>query len=296
MNSSPLTCFLALVQLSLAPLLPAFAQDTTKPFFDQFRSCVALIEKIEGTLPNGSPKLTPLGTGFWVSTRTQDLFFVSNKHVFAGRDQIALRMTQLEGQRSALIGIDLRNRRGQLLWIGHPDPLTDIAAIRVDSFFILNNVQPKIVRISRSLFATASQLIEGDDVFFVGFPLGVRTTENSFPLLRSGAISLKPTDDFLVTAAGDTLGKHIYLLDAYSTGGSSGSPVFLKPGVNRPFLTPNVFGITETKFIGIVSGHVPDFLEVFTQSGKGVAASNASLAIVHPAERVLETILLLNKK
>ncbi|MDP2885345.1 MAG: serine protease [Ignavibacteria bacterium] len=296
MNSSHFTHLLALLQLSLAPLLPAIAQDTTKPFFDQFKSCVVLIEKIEGTLPDGAPKLAPLGTGFWVSTTTEDRFFVSNKHVFAGRDQIAIRMTQVTGQRSALMIIDLKNQRGQPRWVGHPDSLTDIAAIQVDSIFILNNVQPKIIRIQRSLFATESQLIEGDDVFFIGFPLGVRTTDNSFPLLRSGVISLKPTDDFLVTAGCDTLGKHIYLLDAYSTGGSSGSPVFLKPGVNRPFLTPNVFDITETKFIGIVSGHVLDYQEVFTLSGKGVAASNASLTIVHPAERVLETILLLKKK
>ncbi len=292
----PLTTLTVSLALLLTSICPVAAQDTTKPFFDQFKSCVALIERIERPPSTSTPKLTPLGTGFWVGSTPDEMFLVTNKHVFANRAQVVLRVTPTSGLRSALMLVNLISPAGRPLWVGHPDSLTDIAAISIDTCPLLTNVQPKIIRIQRSLFSTQAQLIEGDDVFFIGFPLGVRTTENSYPLLRSGAIALKPTDDFLVTASSDTLGKNIYLLDAYSTGGSSGSPVFLKPGVSRPFFRPNAIDVSETKFIGIVSGHVLDLQRVVTQSETGVAAANAALAIVHPAERVLETINLLKKK
>ena len=99
-----------------------------------------------------------------------------------------------------------------------------------------------------------------------------------------------------MTAGGDTLGKNIYLLDAFSIGGSSGSPVFLKPGVNRPFIQPNIIDITTTKFVGIISGHVLDLQQIYTSYGKGVAEANAALAIAHPAEQILETLNVLDKK
>lgn len=273
------------------------AQDS-EPFFDQFKPCVALVEKIEKWEQGKKPKLAPLGTAFWVGSQTDGIVLVTNKHVLSNRDKIALRVYQAGGVPSAIMIVTLNDRLGVPLWVGHPDSRVDVAAIRIntDSIQTLTDASPRITTVQLSLFAKRSDVIEGDDIFFLGFPLGIRTTENSFPLLRAGIVSLKPIEDFLVLANGDTLGKQVFLLDAVSIGGSSGSPVFLKPGMTRPFLQPNVLGkVIESKLIGIISGHVIDTQTVYTPSGEGVALGNAGLAIVHPAEQILETIRLLKK-
>jgi len=285
--------------LSILGCSPRFSMaQESKPFFEQFKPTVGLVEKIEKWDQGKNPILVPLGTAFWVGSRNQGIFLISNKHVFSKRDRIALRVYQAGGGSSVLFLIELNNAKGIAKWIGHPDSRVDIAAIKLnpDSIQIINDVNPKITTIPFSLFAKSSDVVEGDDVFFIGFPLGLRTTENSFPLLRAGTVSLLPTEDFLVSANQDTLGRHIVLLDAMSVGGSSGSPVFLKPGVNRPFLQENVITAgTESKFIGILSGHLIDFQPVATPFGEGVVKGNAALAIVHPASQILETINLLTK-
>lgn len=264
------------------------------PFFNQFKSAVVLIEKYESLGP-GSYRIAPLGTGFWTRVESNKAVLVTNKHVLAGRAQVVLRSTPKSGFTSALLLIDLVDKTGKPLWVGHPDPLVDVAAVQPSNHVRLNGIEPNIISVQTTLFSSAAEIIEGDDVFFLGFPLGLRTTESASPLLRSGSVSLKPTQDFLLTALGDTVGRNIYLLDGYSIGGSSGSPVFLKPGMSRPFVQPNTIQTTQLKLVGIVSGHVLQVQPVVTQQGNGITPANAALAIVHPAEQIKQTLDLLQR-
>jgi hypothetical protein len=270
----------------------SIAQES-KPFFEQFKPSVGLVEKIERGGRGTDSVFVQLGTAFLVGNRTDGVFVISNRHVFDNRETVILRVHQADNRPSVLFLVHLRTSSGTPLWIGHPDSRVDIAAVKLslDSAITLNDVEPRITTIQFSLFADSSDVVEGDDVFFIGFPLGLRTTDNSYPLLRAGTVALLPTEDFLVTASQDTIGKDIYLLDAMSIGGSSGSPVFMKPGLNRPVREPGLWGnVTKSKLIGILSGHVVDLQPVSTPSGKGVASGNAALAIVHPASQILETI------
>jgi len=73
----------------------------------------------------------------------------------------------------------------------------------------------------------------GDEIYFVGFPFGLGTSIKINPVVRSGTIAMVDKDD------------PNFLLDAFSYGGNSGSPIFTKSDANG-----------RSKFIGIVSGYL----------------------------------------
>ncbi|MFW9997357.1 MAG: hypothetical protein ACFFD4_35260 [Candidatus Odinarchaeota archaeon] len=81
----------------------------------------------------------------------------------------------------------------------------------------------------------------GMDVFFLGYPFGTVKTDNITPFVRKGTISKK--DD----------GDNKIIIDGYSVGGSSGSPVFLKPhfGNKEYNLDP-----IAPHFVGMIQGHL----------------------------------------
>lgn len=77
----------------------------------------------------------------------------------------------------------------------------------------------------------------GEEIYFSGFPFGLGTDEILSPIVRSGTISWVSEN------------KDIFLLDAFSYGGNSGSPIFTKMSAlsserNKPYL------------VGMVTGHI----------------------------------------
>jgi len=80
----------------------------------------------------------------------------------------------------------------------------------------------------------------GDEVYFIGFPLGYGATESVEPIVRSGSIAWLPEKE------------SFFLLDAFSYGGNSGSPIFRKTLISA---IPGDLNWTQIKFIGMVVGH-----------------------------------------
>lgn len=105
--------------------------------------------------------------------------------------------------------------------------------------------------IPKSMMKFRNEISLGDEVCFIGFPFGIGVHPIIEPLVRSGSISWKSdlSDEFL--------------LDAFSFGGNSGSPIFLK----RIFGTvPGVPEWENAKLIGMIVGHHGLILEnVLTQ-------------------------------
>lgn len=261
----------------------ATASASADTFIGQFRSSVVLVETIRGRGSAGVLQTEPRGTAFWVGSPERPVL-VSNKHVFAGVRRVALRVFSPESSRSVVIVIDLVTEAGDTLWAGHPKPQTDVAAWPWRAYQPETPGVPHVRTVQWSLFASDADVVEGDRVFCLGYPLGLRTTTNPYALVRTGSIALRPADDFLLTARGDTVGHAIYLMDMVSVGGSSGSPVFLEPGVSRPYRdTGHVIRGTGTALVGIVSGHVVDFEPIVVEQTKAFALGNAGLAIVHAA-------------
>lgn len=269
------------------------AQDSLKsePFFEQFKYTVALVEKMTKNTTN-ELIIEPVGTAFWVVDKDANKFIlVSNKHVFGELSEIILNQYSATAQNSARMIVNLKDKNGNKLWIGHPDSLTDIAAINVKYFKRMGDTKAEIIGVPYELFAKADELIEGDDIFILGYPLGIRTTNKAYPILRSGVLSLKPTEDFLVLPNNKIIGRNIYLVDANIMGGNSGSPVFLKPGIDRPFIKPgDIRKVTQPKLIGIVSAYVNELLPLVKTESSIYAKGNTGITIVHRSEEILKIV------
>lgn len=273
-------------------------QEKKQELFESFKSTVVLIENIEHH-PSQSNlvKFNPHGTGFVVADVSLGRFLVSNKHVFTNKDTIALMIYSGRETSSPIQILPLKDNKGKNLWIGHPDPNVDIAVLKMDSieYFLNNSISDHssfyggIGIIPLSIFADDSLVYEGDDVYILGYPFGLRTYNNSIPVWRKGIIALKPTSDFLI-AGNENIGKNIYIIDTHILGGSSGSPVFLNK-VKQNYSSGYLITEYSALLVGIVSGHLLDVQPVQrVQDSLYVVSANAGLAIVHPAYQIKETI------
>jgi len=95
----------------------------------------------------------------------------------------------------------------------------------------------KITFVSDKNFGNKNFLNIGEEIYFSGFPFGFGTNDILSPIVRSGTISWVSEN------------KDIFLLDAFSYSGNSGSPVFTKMSAlsserNKPYL------------VGMVTGHI----------------------------------------
>ena len=96
----------------------------------------------------------------------------------------------------------------------------------------------------------------GDEIYFVGFPFGIGAHHRIEPLVRSGSIAWISENS------------REFLLDAFSFGGNSGSPVFLKRLIGTK---PGVLRWEKPFLVGMITGHHSIRLEnVLTQPDPSV--------------------------
>jgi hypothetical protein len=128
-------------------------------------------------------------------------------------------------------------------FIRHPQKEIDLGIfpLQVFSFLTLNTGEiekfTKTTFLRDKNFGNKNFLNIGEEIFFSGFPFGLGTDEILSPIVRSGTISWVSEN------------KDIFLLDAFSYGGNSGSPIFTKMNAlsserKRPYL------------VGMVTGHI----------------------------------------
>lgn len=157
-------------------------------------------------------------------------------------------------------------------WRGHPDPGVDIAAAFIElpkgakaedfNVTVFNEDKDRISEKPQSFLAKLEDLRVGDDVLLVGFPSSIphvfqilQTYDQ--PIFRGGIVSTKLPGLTHLKFREDTGAdidrelKDIFLIDAWSFRGNSGSPIFLQPVVgryqgDRPHMTlgrPHIIGI-----------------------------------------------------
>lgn len=108
----------------------------------------------------------------------------------------------------------------------------------LDTIIIAKNVALPI-----SMVADKNEITIGQEVYFIGFPFGYGTDYKLTPIVRSGSIAWRSED------------RKIIILDAFSYGGNSGSPIFLK----RIFgSNPNQAEWNSTQLIGMITSHIND--------------------------------------
>ncbi len=137
----------------------------------------------------------------------------------------------------------------------------------------------------------------GDDLFFPGLFIQSAGKEQMLPVARFGNIARMPTDElvFLESRARGRVGVRAYLTECHSWGGYSGSPVFWTCTFNQADKRGDVVrgNVVCTSLLGVVSGHFN--LETLTKNRstreKFVTKVNSGIAIVTPAENILELLM-----
>ena len=170
------------------------------------------------------------GTGFVHAVNTDHgvvHLLVTNKHVLADANQIALQFVRAEGgrpaygQRAAITLTDF----DQTVWFGHPDAEIDVAVLPLGAAFIglmAAGQQPFFRALPESLIpdgAAIASLDAVERVTFIGYPAGLYDSANLTPIARQGYTA--------TPIALDYEGLPQFVIDAAVFPGSSGSPVFL---------------------------------------------------------------------
>ncbi|MDM7915725.1 MAG: serine protease [Candidatus Eisenbacteria bacterium] len=171
-------------------------------------------------------------------------------------------------------------RDGQPLWVGHPDPNVDVAALVIPL-----PLDADVPIVTTDALATDDALATfgihpGDELFCLGYPYGTEANEAGYPILRSGKISsypIVPTSRY---------GSFLYDFAVYP--GNSGGPAYF---VQSDRALPD--GTRSTQPIAFIAGVVVGErvkIEDAKTSGESEAVSTLGLARVVPSTFVRETI------
>jgi len=254
--------------------------------------CETSIREVSG------PKGDACATGFFVSVKSaikghRYLYFATAKHVAQDlRDRdIHILINKREGGTGELLACD------RPTWYTHPsDDTCDVVVVPV-----IPNLDAVFNSVPMEHMLTPDEIKElsigiGDEVYSVGLFAEVANTSRNIPILRHGNISMMPAEQ-LQTELGFA---DVYLVEARSIGGMSGSPVFVRPTGHLPFgLRPDgtqetIMGLVDrTKLLGIIHGHWDvketdiNSYSIIQDRKRGV---NYGIAIVVPAIKLIETL------
>jgi hypothetical protein len=248
----------------------------------------AVIKLVTSERGYGSPST---GTGFLVTLDSRDpqkntTFIATNKHmigdwncgngdirdVYDWVDAYLYRKTATGAPSWAATKIRLKNSEGNLnksKVILHPDPSIDVALIALDTELSPSaNVD---VAIFDATFLLPFDKLPGSvgwggQVFALGYPLGITSLRNSYPIAKAGYIASVPGDEVIVQSICVTRSQQqvpivvrgkLILVDGLIVPGNSGGPVVIEGGVRvrrRQTTGPLEFSQSMDNFVvGIVS-------------------------------------------
>jgi hypothetical protein len=245
----------------------------------------------------------PVGTVFFLgydpppgTSSASRVFAVTARHVIDGLKgkgccKCVLRLNSVKKEDGIeSIEVPLEN------WIFHPsDKGLDVAVYERG---IPSNIDQKVLPIS--LGATQERLVSnevdlGDEVFISGLFTHHYGNERNIPIVRVG--NLAALDGERVSTQSGPI--EAYLVEARSTGGMSGSPVFVNLGNIRPKKHGLEVSSGDPKILllGLIHGHYkvdaeesPLFDDVKGHKAKIIAEINSGIAIVVPFYRILEVV------
>jgi hypothetical protein len=186
------------------------------------------------------------------------------------------------------------------VWHHHADSSVDAAVCPLDHSVIRTPIAG--IPVDRSMFLTRAMIEEhdigiGDEVFITGLFTEVKGKARNLPIVRVGNLAMLPGEP-VPTKKGRT---EVYLIEARSIGGISGSPVFVRQtiGIRQSFFKWGTNQLVDAYasgtffLLGLVHGHwevdpesINDpYMWTDERDRRGV---NLGIAIVVPAFRILE--------
>ena len=220
--------------------------------------------------------------------QTYWVFLVTNRHVIENATDIVVRFNAQSGANSKTYRLPMSNSEQAVHWATHPDSDIDIAVLLIDTFlpemeksdiklsFVCEDVHITTLDIMRN-----SEFAEGNEVFVLGFPLGMAGITQNYVILRQGTVA-RIRDWYNNDAKS-------FLIDSFIFPGNSGGPVFAKPVFAQYGTKPSL----NSSLIGMVSGYLPYTDTAYShQTGrpKIVFEENSGLAEVVPIDAIQKTI------
>jgi hypothetical protein len=236
---------------------------------DEFLDCVVYLYPSESDAETGA-KIG--GSGFLVGVMTAGLsrnfpflYVVTNKHLIEG-GSTTIRMKTKDGH-NAIIPTDER------AWVFHPAG-DDLAIYQI--FFDPRNYTFNYV--DRALFINkdivqAMNIGPGDEAFVVGRFINHEGRQQNLPTVRFGCISQMPREPVMQKSGFE---QESFLVEARSSGGYSGSPVFAfipaageRHGV-EDWVPRKIFQSHGPWLLGIDWGHINDWEPIRNAVGEPI--------------------------
>lgn len=247
-------------------------------------------------LSKGDNNFQAIATGFLVGFLSGEknehgdslfrIFLVTNKHVFNNKKEVWLRFNK--GLGSTRYKIDLVNENNGKIWSMHTDSNVDVAVIPINA----NKLKEDGIEfawIPDNLMAFSDiiktlGITQGDDVFVLGFPMGLTGKEKNYVIVRGGVIARLDEEIIDTTKT--------FLIDSFVFPGNSGGPVILKPTIVS---IEGTKPINKAYVIGIINGYKPYeeiaySLQTDPPEPRIKFIENSGLASVVPLDYVREII------
>lgn len=222
-------------------------------------------------------KSTPVATGFLMQyeEKTQYCCIITCKHVTQIKN-LWIRYNAKPRKPFTMVRASVAElEKHGLTWCFHPNPNVDLAAM----ILYVSRDDSDVFGIPISVFGDFDKTAEGDDIFFLGFPLGITGKLRVTPVVRSGIVALKKENS-------------TYLIEANAFPGSSGSPVFLKPSI-IDWEKKTLGKVTPPKLIGVIHSALTytDYaISPQTRRPRVSFEENAALAEVYSIEIIKQLL------
>ena len=216
------------------------------------------------------------------------VFLVTNRHVIEGATDLVVRFNVPSGTDSKTYRLSMPAPNQATHWVTHPDSTIDVAVLIIDAF--LPKIESSGIKMSflcEGVHTTTldemrnSEFSEGNEVFVLGFPLGMAGSTHNYVILRQGTVA-RIRDWYSEDA-------RTFLIDSFIFPGNSGGPVFAKPVFASYGRKPHL----GEKLVGMVASYLP-FRDVATSQQTGrpkiVFEENSGLAEVVPIDAIQETV------
>lgn len=203
-----------------------------------------IVEKQDGS--------TSSGTSFLFLFENNFPCLITNKHVVNLYKKVSVRFTKADENQNPLLGQFIPCDITKCLEraIPHPDKTVDLVAIPLEPILRVieeNHLQAFMYFYSFDSIPNADDwkwICPGKDVLIVGYPFGLSDRKNNLPVVRKGVIATAPTLNFDKD--------HGFLVDTFSSKGSSGSPIIAMRYGNRVNLdTGEIKTFEDFRIIGI---------------------------------------------
>ncbi|MDO9581229.1 MAG: serine protease, partial [Bacteroidales bacterium] len=139
---------------------------------DEWSKTTVLIERRE--IREEKEEFIPTGTGFLIDYKTKH-FLVTCRHVVNSKEDDLFVCFNLKNGQIARRSILQIKKQHNIDWIFHRSE--DVAMI----VFGIDETNDELKKLPKDLFENFNDLEVGDDIFFLGYPMGLRALKSASP-------------------------------------------------------------------------------------------------------------------